>query len=88
MGKFLFFAVFSHTSLCWVRASQAALEAPEDISRTQALALASSNLEKLLGLEVQAELADLVAMEAGDILDFESKSVGVISPRKGIVDLF
>lgn len=64
------------------------MEALGGISRTQALAMASSNLEKLLGLEVQGELADLVAMEAGDILDFESKVIGVISPVKRQVDLF
>lgn len=50
--------------------------------------MASSNLEKLLGLEVQDGLADLVAMETGDILDFESKVIGVISPVKRQVDLF
>ncbi|KAL5507656.1 hypothetical protein ACEPAH_7112 [Sanghuangporus vaninii] len=69
-------------------AAWAALEAVGDISGAEALALASSNLEKLLALEVDADLADLVATEAGDIFDFESKVVGIISPRKGAVDLF
>ena len=64
------------------------MEAGGDISRTEALALASTNLEKLLGVEVDTSLADLIATEAGDIFDFESKVVGVISPRKGAVDLF
>ncbi|THH01236.1 hypothetical protein EW145_g6949 [Phellinidium pouzarii] len=69
-------------------AAWAALEAAGDITKTQALALASSNLEKLLGLEVAAEQADLVATEAGDMFDLRSKIVGVISPRKNVVDLF
>ncbi|KAH8116643.1 composite domain of metallo-dependent hydrolase [Phellopilus nigrolimitatus] len=69
-------------------AAWAALEAAGDITKIQALALASSNLEKLLGLEVDADLADLVATEAGDMFDFESKVVGVISPRRSVVDLF
>ena len=67
---------------------QAALESPKEITRTQALALASTNLEKLLGLNVEPELSDLVATEYGDLLDFGSKVVGVIAPRKGAVDLF
>ncbi|KAL5523424.1 hypothetical protein ACEPAG_7597 [Sanghuangporus baumii] len=69
-------------------AAWAALEAVGDVSRADALALASRNLEKLLGLEVDADLTDLVATEAGGILDFESKVVGIISPRKRAVDLF
>ncbi|KAL5518561.1 hypothetical protein ACEPAH_244 [Sanghuangporus vaninii] len=66
----------------------AALEASGEISKTQALALASTNLEKLLGLDVDPEWSDLVATERGDLFDFESKVVGVIAPRKGVVDLF
>ncbi|EJD04405.1 composite domain of metallo-dependent hydrolase [Fomitiporia mediterranea MF3/22] len=70
----------------------AALEAPSEISRTQALALASTNLEKLLGLDINDNSnnidADLVATESGDLFDFEGKVVGVINPRKGVVDLF
>lgn len=49
------------------------------------LALASVNLERLLGL--QNSVTDLVAMEKGSILDFEGKIVGVISPMRGVVDL-
>lgn len=74
---------------------QAALEASGSISQSEALALASSNLEKLLGVEeaggvhgAQQIGGDLVATSFGGILDFESKVVGVISPRRGLVDLF
>ncbi|KAL5495679.1 hypothetical protein ACEPAI_1142 [Sanghuangporus weigelae] len=66
----------------------AALESSGKISKSQALALASTNLEKLLGLDIDPELSDLVVTEKGDLFDFEGKVVGVISPRKGTVDLF
>lgn len=49
------------------------------------LALASVNLERLLGL--QNSVTDLVAVEKGTMLDFEGKIVGVISPSRGVVDL-
>ena len=60
------------------------------MTKNEALALASTNLERLLGLEENTSdyLADLVAYEGGDIFDFSSKAVGVLSPRKGVVDLF
>jgi hypothetical protein len=48
----------------------------------------STNLEKLLGAEAKTKNFDLVATEGGDILELESKIVGVISPAKERVDLF
>ncbi|KAH8116645.1 composite domain of metallo-dependent hydrolase [Phellopilus nigrolimitatus] len=69
-------------------AAWAALESFGSITKTQALELVSSNLETLLGLNVDPELTDLVATETGDIFDFEGKVVGIISPRKGAVNLF
>ena len=54
------------------------------------MAIASTNIEKLLGGKVEAsaeQLGDLVATEGGDLLDFTSKVVAVISPRRGFVDL-
>jgi hypothetical protein len=52
------------------------------------LALGSTNLEKLLGVDVTAQSNfDLVATENGDLLDFESKVVAVLSSRRGAVDL-
>lgn len=64
---------------------QAALESRGEISKTEALALASVNLEKLLGIS-QAK-PDVVATQGGSLLDFESKVVAVISARRGVVDL-
>ncbi|KAI0074160.1 carbohydrate esterase family 9 protein [Panus rudis PR-1116 ss-1] len=69
----------------------AAIEAGGQISKTKAISLASTDLEKLLGVEVETQGAngghDLVATVGGDILDMESKVVAVISSRRGIVDL-
>ncbi|OCH88859.1 carbohydrate esterase family 9 protein [Obba rivulosa] len=66
----------------------AAIDAGEDISRAQAIAMGSTNVEKLLGGRVEAEdLRDMVVTSGGDILDFESKVVAVVSSRRKIVDL-
>lgn len=52
------------------------------------MALASTNVEKLLGGKVEIEdQYELVATEGGDLLDFSSKVRAVISPRRGFVDL-
>ncbi|KAG1827623.1 uncharacterized protein BJ212DRAFT_1494927 [Suillus subaureus] len=57
------------------------------IDRTTALALATTNLEKALG--IQREMPqDLVAYRGGDVFEFEAKAVGVISETLGRIDLF
>ncbi|KII89857.1 hypothetical protein PLICRDRAFT_40029 [Plicaturopsis crispa FD-325 SS-3] len=67
----------------------AALESDGRVSKAQALALATTNLESALGLEwSDAAAEDLVVYEGGDVFDFESKVVGVVSARRGVVDLF
>ena len=58
---------------------------PEEISKADAIALASTNLEKLLGLP--AEDGDLVLTAGGDLLSMESKVAGIVSPRRGVVEL-
>ncbi|THG92619.1 hypothetical protein EW026_g8341, partial [Hermanssonia centrifuga] len=63
-----------------------ALEAGDSVSKKEVLALASVNLQQLLG--VHSFETDLVASKGGDLLDFDSKVVAVISPRRGVVDLF
>ncbi|GAW06441.1 carbohydrate esterase family 9 protein [Lentinula edodes] len=68
--------------------SWAAIEAGGHISREEAIALASSNLEKLLGLASGTVSSSLVATTGGTILDFESKVVAVASAKRGVVDLF
>ncbi|KAF9061078.1 hypothetical protein BDP27DRAFT_1338711 [Rhodocollybia butyracea] len=68
--------------------SWAALEADGVITKAGALALASSNLQKLLGLKSGTVSSALVATTGGTLLDFESKVVAVLLSNKGVVDLF
>uniref|UniRef100_A0A8H8CNE4 Amidohydrolase-related domain-containing protein n=1 Tax=Psilocybe cubensis TaxID=181762 RepID=A0A8H8CNE4_PSICU len=62
-----------------------ALEADGRLSPQDAIALASTNLESLLGVRVPN--LDLVAVKGGSLLDFKGKVVGLISPGRGLVDL-
>jgi len=66
----------------------AALDSGGGIGKEDALALASTSLYDIFGIDADAELDDLVAYQGGDIFSFESKVAGIISPRKGVVDLF
>ncbi|KAG8904908.1 hypothetical protein FRC01_008549, partial [Tulasnella sp. 417] len=63
----------------------AALQAPGDISKEDALALASSNLEKIFGLPGSG---DFVAYKGGDMFDLESKVVAVMSKRRARTEVF
>jgi len=69
------------------RTTQAALEAHGEISKAEALALASVNLEKLLGVKRGHSQGDVVATRGGTLLEFQSRVVGLISPSRGVVDL-
>ena len=60
------------------------LESDGSISKEQAIELVSTNVETLLGVVDEGEL---VATRGGDLLEF-SKVVSVISPRRGVVDIF
>ncbi|EJF61654.1 composite domain of metallo-dependent hydrolase [Dichomitus squalens LYAD-421 SS1] len=64
----------------------AALESNGALSKADALALASVNLEKLLGVKADSVRGDLVVTRGGDLLEF-SKVVAIISPRRRVVDL-
>jgi hypothetical protein len=67
----------------------AALEANGTISKSEAFALASTNLERLLGVNVHSNLIpDHVATAGGDLMSMNSKVVAIISPRNDAVDLF
>jgi hypothetical protein len=61
---------------------QAGLESDGALGIAQILALASSNVEKLLG--VKTADSDLVAVSGGS--DFEGKVAAIISSRRGSVD--
>lgn len=67
---------------------QASLESNGRLSEKQAYAMATTDLEKLLGVqEIDDDLVDLVAYEGGGLLDSSSKVSAIISPARGIVDL-
>ncbi|KAF8633283.1 hypothetical protein AX17_004458 [Amanita inopinata Kibby_2008] len=63
----------------------AAVEAGGRISKEQALAMGSVNILRLLG--VQSEGTDLVVTRGGDLLEFGSQVIGVISPRRQMLHL-
>lgn len=68
---------------------QLSIEAGGRISKEQAFAMASTNIVKLLGGQVNIpEMSDLVAIEGGDLLDMSGKVVAVISPCRNLIDLF
>lgn len=58
------------------------------ISFEVAYAMASINIEKLLGVDTYANHGELVATSGEGLLSFEAKVLGIISPRRGLVDLF
>ncbi|KAI5114985.1 hypothetical protein M0805_004423, partial [Coniferiporia weirii] len=68
--------------------SWAYIEAGGRMTKSEAIALASTNTERLLGVDLVTSLqGDLVATEGGDLLDIQSKVVGIISSRRGQVEL-
>ncbi|KAH9831128.1 uncharacterized protein C8Q71DRAFT_305682 [Rhodofomes roseus] len=69
-------------------AAWAHLEAPDVVDKASAIAIASSNVVRLLGLQIAFGDEDLVATIGGDLLSFEGKVAAVISPRRGSVDIF
>ncbi|GBE80175.1 predicted protein [Sparassis crispa] len=70
-------------------AAWAGLESNGRIDRLQAHALVSTNLEKLLDLEGWlGDDGDLVAYAGGSAFDLSSKVTAVLSPGRGLVELF
>jgi hypothetical protein len=51
------------------------------------MALASVNLDRALGLEF-GPWDDLVVYQGGGMFNLESKVIGVISPRRKVIDMF
>lgn len=69
-------------------ANWASLESNGRIQEHQAYALVTTDLENLLGIRDMGEdAADLVATEGGSIFEQSSKVVGIISPKRGFVDI-
>jgi hypothetical protein len=66
---------------------QASFAASGNMTKEEVLALGSTNIVKLLTSRVQHEQGDMVATRGGDLLDFGSKVVAVLSPSRGLVDI-
>ncbi|KAG9086281.1 hypothetical protein FRC06_003164, partial [Ceratobasidium sp. 370] len=66
----------------------AALESDGHLGKHDALALGTTNLQRLLGLEDADALGDLVAFRGGSWSDLSSKPVAVISEARARVDVF
>jgi len=66
------------------------LEADGTINREQAYAMASTNIEKILGLDDVDDggLDDLVAFDGGSAFEFSSKVVAILSHQRGFVEVF
>ncbi|KJA29058.1 hypothetical protein HYPSUDRAFT_211640 [Hypholoma sublateritium FD-334 SS-4] len=65
----------------------AAIESGGRLSEKQAIALGSSNVMKLLGVDVDDNEIDLVASRGGDFASFDSKVVAILSPSTKRVHL-
>ena len=65
----------------------AAINADGLISDEEAIAIGSTNLEELLGLEVKTQ-GDLVAYRGGQAFEMTSKVVAVVSESRAHVDVF
>ncbi|KAJ6595658.1 composite domain of metallo-dependent hydrolase [Mycena vulgaris] len=69
--------------MAWV-----ALESGGSVSKEAALAMASSNIETLLGVRSAGESAEFAVTRGGDLFSLDSKVVAMVSSKRGIVDLF
>jgi hypothetical protein len=50
--------------------------------------MASSNIEKLLGIQATGASIELAVAAGGDLFSLDAKVVAMISSRRGVVDLF
>ncbi|KAF5378365.1 hypothetical protein D9615_008768 [Tricholomella constricta] len=73
------------STLTALLACNAALESNGTISRREAIELATTRLDRALGVK---SVLDLVAYRGGSIFDFESKVAGVVSMQRGTVEIF
>ncbi|KIJ61513.1 hypothetical protein HYDPIDRAFT_31124 [Hydnomerulius pinastri MD-312] len=78
---------WSARNLRW-DAAWASIDSQGLISMSDALTMATTNVEKLLGVTRKAFDCDMVATRGGELLSFEGKVVAVTSPRRKTVDLF
>ena len=67
---------------------QVAYDAGDKLSKEETIALASTNVELLLGGDAETDgFHDMIVTEGGDVLDTQSKVIAVISPSRELVDL-
>lgn len=52
------------------------------LSKEEAFAIGSSNIRRLLGVEVGEHLTDLIVTRNGDLLSSESKVIAILSPQR------
>jgi len=71
--------------MAWV-----ALESGGSVSKDAALAMASSNIEELLGIPSHSANAkyDFAVTRGGDLFSLDAKVIGMVSANRGLVDLF
>ncbi|KAG8769002.1 hypothetical protein FRC15_004828, partial [Serendipita sp. 397] len=70
----------------WFDAAWVAIEAGGSVDKETALSLISSNVEYLLGVDVQNQ-PDYVAWHGGDVFDLSSKVVAIVSGAKERIDV-
>ncbi len=59
------------------------------MSAREAYALATTNLEHMLGVKgIPPEVADLVAFDGGSAFNLSGKVVAVLSPQRESVEIF
>ncbi|KAJ7220031.1 hypothetical protein GGX14DRAFT_585165, partial [Mycena pura] len=71
--------------MAWV-----ALESGGSVPKEAALAMASSNIEELLGIPSYSAGAkyDFAVTRGGDLFSLDAKVIGMVSANRGLVDLF
>lgn len=67
---------------------KAAIESGGRLSKEEAFAIGSTNLLKLLGVELDDAKVDLVASRGVDPFGFDSKVVSVLSPKQNSIHVF
>lgn len=65
---------------------QVAIDSGNRLSKEEALALGSTNMRKLLGLDISDHDLDLVATRGGELVDQDAKVVAIISAQRETID--
>lgn len=68
--------------------TQAAIESGGRLTKEEALAIGSTNILRLLGVELNDANVDMVATRGGDLLSSNSKVAAILSPRRSAVHFF